>query len=107
MLRELYRVALTLSNFAVHTCEDGLDALQFLETERPDLIVLDLNLPRVPGLVLFEEVRAHAHTQDVPIIVVTGMEPVPRLPGAKILIKPLHPELLVLAVEQSLRREAS
>ena len=104
VLRELYRVALGLSDYAVHCCEDGMDALQFLETDRPDAVVLDLSLPRVPGVMFYDELRAQAHTRSVPIVVVTGSEPVPYLPDAKILIKPVDPEDLVLAVQECLRR---
>ena len=50
VLRDLYRVTLSLSNFAVHACEDGLDALHYLDQSRPDVIVLDLDLPRIPEL---------------------------------------------------------
>ena len=58
VLRDLYRVTLSLSNFAVHACEDGLDALHYLDQSRPDVIVLDLDLPRIPGTVLYAEMRA-------------------------------------------------
>jgi DNA-binding response OmpR family regulator len=104
VLRELYRVALTLSNYAVHTSEDGLEALRFLETESPDVILLDLNLPRVPGTTLYEELRAHPQTRNVAIIVATGTYPVPYLPGATLLVKPISPDRLIRAVEQALRR---
>lgn len=103
VLRELYRVALSLSNFTVRDCEDGMDALRCLEQERPDVVVLDLNLPRVSGIAVYEELRAHAETRAVPIIVVTGMDPVPHLPGATILRKPVSPEQLRAAVEHALQ----
>lgn len=103
VLRELYRVALCLSHFTVRDCEDGMDALRCLEQEQPDVIVLDLNLPRVSGVAIYEELRAHAKTAAVPIIVVTGMEPVPHLPGATILRKPVSPEQLRAAVERALQ----
>lgn len=101
-LRELYRIALTLSDFAVHICEDGLDALRCLEDRRPDLIVLDLNLPRVPGLALYEEVRTHPQMRHLPIVVVTATDPPPDLPEATVLAKPVLPERLVRVVEEAL-----
>jgi CheY-like chemotaxis protein len=103
VLRELYRVALSLSNFTVRDCEDGMDALRCLEEERPDVVVLDLNLPRVSGIAVYEELRACAATKTVPIIVVTGMEPVPHLPGATVLRKPVSTEQLRVAVESALQ----
>jgi DNA-binding response OmpR family regulator len=101
-LRELYRLALALSDYSVHCCEDGLDALQFLETDRPDLVVLDLNLPRVPGRVLYDELRASARMRSIPVVVVTGMEPAPHLPGTTVLIKPVPGDELVRVVEAQL-----
>jgi len=103
-LRELYRLALSLSDFAVHACEDGIQALHYLEQERPDLIILDLNLPRVPGTMIYEELRAHSETANIPIVVVTGMYSVPDMPGATILRKPVSAEELTRTVIRMLER---
>lgn len=102
-LRELYRVALSISDFDVHASENGLDALRFLDQERPDVIVLDLNLPRVSGVEIYEELRAHPATKDIPIVVVTGVEPVPHLPGVTICRKPCPPEALTATVQRALK----
>jgi DNA-binding response OmpR family regulator len=102
-LRELYRVALSIADFDVHASENGLDALRFLDQERPDVIVLDLNLPRVSGIEIYEELRARPATEDIPIIVVTGVESVPHLPGATICRKPCPPEALTAAVQRALK----
>jgi DNA-binding response OmpR family regulator len=107
VLRELYRVALSLSRFTVHACEDGLDALRYLEQENPDVIVLDLHLPRVPGMAIFEELRAHPATERVPIVVVTGVDPVPHMPGVTIIRKPCSTEQLAAAVERALQPQLS
>jgi DNA-binding response OmpR family regulator len=104
VLRELFRVALSLSNFAVHTCEDGLDALHYLDQARPDVIVLDLDLPRVSGTVLYEDMRARRRADRIPIVVVTGLANVPNLPGATILRKPVRPEELIKVLEAVLVR---
>jgi len=101
-LRDLYRLALSLSNFAVHACEDGLEALRYLEQEQPDVIVLDLNLPRVSGRIVYEELHAHAETVTVPVIVVTGVYSVPDLLGATILRKPVSAEELIRVVNRVL-----
>ena len=107
-LRELYRLALSLSDFAVHACEDGLQALYYLDQETPDLIILDLNLPRIPGTMIYEELRAHSQTANIPIVVVTGISPVPEMPGTTILRKPVSAEELTRTVTRMLehrRRE--
>ena len=104
-LRELYRLALSLSDYTVHACEDGIQALHYLDQEDPDLVVLDLNLPRVPGQMVYDELRARSQTGIVPpIIVVTGMYNVPYLPGATVLRKPVTAETLVRAIVRVLER---
>jgi DNA-binding response OmpR family regulator len=103
-LRELYRLALSLSDFAVHACEDGIQALYYLEQERPDLIILDLNLPRIPGTMIYEELRAHSQTANIPIVVVTGTYPVPEMPGTTILRKPVSAEELTRTVTRMLEQ---
>jgi DNA-binding response OmpR family regulator len=103
-LRELYRLALSLSDFTVHACGDGIQALHFLEQERPDLIILDLNLPRVPGTMVYEELMAHSETANIPIIVVTGMYGIPDMPGALVLRKPVSAEELTRTVARVLER---
>lgn len=65
--------------------------------------MLDLNLPRVRGTDIYHELRAHAVTANVPIVVCTGVDPVPHLPGATILRKPCSPERLIAAVQRALR----
>jgi DNA-binding response OmpR family regulator len=104
VLRDLYRVTLSLSNFAVHACEDGLDALHYLDQSRPDVIVLDLDLPRIPGTVLYEEICARPRADRVPIIVVTGVADVPALPGAVVIRKPVTPDQLIKAIEATILR---
>jgi|SRR5437867_6383022 len=104
VLRDLYRVTLSLSNFAVHACEDGLDALHYLDQSRPDVIVLDLDLPRISGTVLYGEIRARRRADRVPVVVVTGLPDIPDLPGAVILRKPVTPEELIKAIEATLVR---
>ena len=104
VLRDLYRVALSLSNFAVHACEDGLDALHYLDQSRPDVIVLDLDLPRISGTVLYDEIRARRRADRVPIIVVTGLQQIPDLSGAFVLRKPVTPDQLIREIEATLMR---
>jgi CheY-like chemotaxis protein len=104
VLRDLYRVTLSLSNFAVHACEDGLDALHYLDQSRPDVIVLDLDLPRISGTVLYDEIRARRRAERVPIVVVTGLPKIPDLPQAVVLRKPVTPDQLIRAIEDTLFR---
>lgn len=104
-LRELYRLALSLADFTVHACDDGLQALRYLDQEQPDLVVLDLNVPRVPGTMVYEELRARSQTGSVPpVIVISGVYNLPYLPGATVLRTPVSPESLQRAIVRVLER---
>lgn len=95
----MYRTALTLAGFDVLEAADGIDALRLLEHQSPALIVLDILLPDISGIALRQEVAAHAHTSDIPIVVVTGSNmDLIGLDVACILRKPVTPEQLVITV---------
>ena len=66
---------------ALHTVSDGVEALDFLyrrngheDAPRPDLVLLDLNLPRKDGREVLEEVKADKDLRTIPIVVLTTSE---------------------------------
>jgi len=68
-------------------------ALQSIEKARPSLILLDLNLPMINGWTVLRELAANPLTTDIPIIVVTGVEPTPQLAHALVVLcKPCDPD---------------
>jgi len=65
----------------IHVVGNGEDAIAFLKREgayvsalRPDLILLDLNLPKKDGFQVLEELRADADLKTIPVIVVSGSD---------------------------------
>jgi DNA-binding response OmpR family regulator len=106
-LRALYRAALMGAGYAVVTVEDGVNALRHLEMGHvPDLVLLDLELPRLRGHDLHRELQAHSLTQDIPVVVVTGTDTADLDPAAFacVLQKPVDVEQIVAAVENCLKR---
>jgi DNA-binding response OmpR family regulator len=102
-LRRLYRTALTLAGFIVQDVSIGMDALRRIDAEPPDLIVLDLMLPDISGVVIRQEIAAHAHTRNIPIVIVTGSNlDVRDLEVPCVLRKPVTPEELVRTVQSCL-----
>lgn len=71
-LRRMVRHALTLAQYDVQEAGDGLAALRLLDTDPPDAVILDLGLPIISGHAVRAEIAAHAHTRDIPVIVMTG-----------------------------------
>ena len=98
-LRRMFRTALALAGFDVLEAGDGLDALRVLDANRPEAVVLDLGLPIMSGEAVRQEIAAHAHTRQVPVIVVTGRPGTHEaLDAACVLRKPVSPERLVQVV---------
>jgi CheY-like chemotaxis protein len=105
-LRELYRSALMSAGYSVVAVEDGLDALRRVEDEVPQLVVLDLALPRLGGRDVQRELRSRPETCTIPIVVVSGSDvsDLNTADFASVLRKPIHPEAVVYAVDRCFRR---
>ena len=93
---------------AVSTAVDGAAAIAQAERLLPDLIVLDLELPRVSGFDVAKRLRANPDTQIIPLIAATGYSHLKQLDRARdagfdqIVIKPCDPDLLVEEIERLL-----
>jgi len=58
---------------AVSTAIDGLDALEKVEQVKPDLILLDIMMPRMSGFEVCRKIKSDPETRDIPIIMVTAL----------------------------------
>ncbi|RYY80128.1 MAG: response regulator [Moraxellaceae bacterium] len=109
-LAELVRDYLIQANYEVEIFNDGQTGLQAALQDNPDLIILDLMLPRLDGLGVCRKVR---EVSNVPIIMVTALtEEIDRLLGLKLgaddyVCKPFSPKELVARVQAVLRRAHS
>ena len=102
-LRRLFRTALILAGYDVLEAGDGLEALLRIDQSPPDLVVLDLVLPRLSGIVVQQEIAAQAVTRDIPVVVITGSALEPEiLDVACFMRKPISPDQLVDAVRKCL-----
>ena len=102
-LRRLYARTLTLAGYGVKEARGGFEALRFIDSDRPDAIVLDLMMPGVDGFAVLNELTAHAHTRQIPVVVVTGVAGDLQWIDANCLLKkPVTPERVVYAVRQCL-----
>ena len=107
-LRELYRTALASVGYSTMAVDDGMAALRLVDANiKPDAVILDLELPRVRGRDVYEELQAHAETSNIPIIIVTGSDTSDIDPKkfACILKKPASIDTLLDAVVDCLRRK--
>jgi len=68
--------------FEVHSETRGAEALKFAATHRPDLVILDLQLPDIHGYDVCKELRKQYHSWTLPILMLTGMDaPMDQLRG--------------------------
>jgi two-component system alkaline phosphatase synthesis response regulator PhoP len=106
-ITKIARDYLERNNFRVVVADDGVTALAAARTDRPDLVVLDLNLPGMDGLDVCRVLRRES---NVPIIMLTArVEEMDRLIGLELgaddyITKPFSPRELVARVRAVLRR---
>jgi two-component system, chemotaxis family, chemotaxis protein CheY len=70
-MRALLKAALTSRGYDVVQAEDGLAALEWLESNSVDVIVTDINMPRMDGFGLIEALRGQSRFRDCPILVLS------------------------------------
>lgn len=92
-LRAIFARAFDRRHFAVQVAVDGGEAIEHLKTELPDVLILDLNMPKVSGFDVLNYVRQNQNTKDVKVIIVTGNCMAMQAPEAEfadlLLIKPV------------------
>lgn len=71
-LAQMYRVKLERDGYTVQVAGDGEAALRAVSKEPPDLIFLDIRLPRMDGLAFLEHLRAIPRTRDIPVVIVSN-----------------------------------
>lgn len=94
-IRNMFVDVLTRLNLDVVSAENGEDALRQIYTEKPDLVVLDVDLPRMSGLEVLSRIRSSVMTKDIRVIIVTANHVVEHTDNISeadlVLIKPVSP----------------
>jgi DNA-binding response OmpR family regulator len=109
-IRRLLSSFLTRRGYQVKTAVDGQEALNLLETETPDLVITDVNMPHVDGVELTRRLRAHPRLSSMPIIMLSAKVQTDEIlagyaEGADEYVpKPIEMRILAAKVESLLRR---
>ncbi len=109
-IRRVMRTTLSAQGYTVLEARDGEEALELLRNERADLVLLDVNMPRLDGLAACREIRRGS---DVPIIMLTVRnsehDKVSALDAGAddYVVKPFGVEELLARIRAALRRSAS
>lgn len=107
---DLVAYNLQQAGFRVLRAVDGVEGLRVAQRERPDLLVLDLMLPKMDGKDVCRSIRQGEETHAIPVLMLTARtEEVDRIVGFEIgaddyMTKPFSPRELVLRVQAILRR---
>jgi CheY-like chemotaxis protein len=72
--RELYAEYLELSGFDVKEANDGIVAIDEAVRVLPDIIVMDMSLPRLDGREAARQLRADARTRSIPLVMISGYD---------------------------------
>ncbi|MGC1301252.1 MAG: response regulator, partial [Caulobacteraceae bacterium] len=100
IVREFATVHLVEEQVRVSLADDGDTALDMIDADAPDIILLDLEMPRMDGFEVLTRLGAQPHTRRLPVIVVTGREDTAAIDrayesgAASFLVKPINWRLL-------------
>ncbi len=95
--RAIQRALLEHLGYTVREAVDGVDALEQVGSSVPDLVLLDIAMPRLDGLGVCRALRSDPTTANIPVLFYTASvaeeweEEVARLGGCKVLVKPVDP----------------
>ncbi|MEF2074972.1 response regulator [Consotaella aegiceratis] len=105
-MRQMLLRALQEAGFNVVQAEDGVHGLEVLQGALPDVIITDVNMPRMDGLTFIEEVRADRSKRAIPILVLTTESDAEKKARARRagatgwIVKPFDPVKLVTAINR-------
>ncbi|MCZ4290487.1 response regulator [Hoeflea alexandrii] len=105
-IRNMLLVTLNNAGFDIVQAEDGIEGLEVLEESNPDVIVTDINMPRLDGFGFIEGVRQNDRFRAIPILVLTTESDAEKKNRAREagatgwIVKPFDPSKLIAAIER-------
>lgn len=107
-LLKLQSILLTIRGYTVEGAMDGQAALEAVETMNPDLILLDIMLPKIDGLEVCRQVKANEATRHIPVVMLTAKKyPADRVMGEQAgadayRTKPYKSEMVIETIQRLL-----
>ena len=105
-MRDMLMLALKDAGYRVVQAEDGVHGLEVLQAESPDIVITDINMPRMDGFGFIEGMRADPHHKATPVLVLTTESDAAKKQRARDagatgwIVKPFDPAKLVDAVRR-------
>ncbi len=112
-IRKLVTMTLKRFDYAVITAADGMEALGKLDTVNPDMVLLDISMPRMDGYQVCRIIKNSRETRHIPVVMLSGKDGFfdkvrGRLAGSTVYItKPFDPNVLLQVVEKHALQGAS
>jgi len=113
VIRSLVKTILASQGMEIDSASDGDEALAYLRRRRPDVLLLDVGMPRVDGLEVLRQVRADPALHDLRVVMLTAVANTARFEKVYshrpdgYLEKPFHVSDLIGAVRQALNSPAA
>ena len=105
-IREMLKAALTDAGMEVFQAGDGIHGMEVLEACAPDVIITDINMPRMDGFAFIEAVRGSLRLRAIPILVLTTessgdkKDRARRAGASGWIVKPFDPAKLIGAIDR-------
>ncbi|MEI7481627.1 MAG: response regulator [Elusimicrobiota bacterium] len=109
----IFQTHLSKAGHLVETAVDGVDALEKTSSFKPDLILLDINMPRMSGFEVVKNLKENAETKDIPIFIMTSLKQDANIKRAyelginEYITKPINIEHLKLRIDKFLGNTCS
>jgi diguanylate cyclase (GGDEF)-like protein len=104
-----FQALLEANGYVVAALQDGDEVLPALDKERPDLLLLDILMPKIDGLNVLKLVKRHGQWRDIPVLMISCLSPEEatvealELGASDFIAKPFRPQELVARIEAQLR----
>ena len=108
-MRSFGKVLLTGQGYSVQTADDGMEALNKVDAFDPDLVLLDLMMPKLNGIECCRQIKTSEATRDIKVVMVTSSGEYPRISEAfaagcdDYVVKPIDRTELLLKVKELLK----
>jgi len=105
------RVCLEKAGYEVITTSDGLTALERIQNEKPDLVLLDILMPKMNGFLVFEALKDDPGTSSIPVVFITAKSEEKDIQkgcqsgATDYLVKPIKQEVLLKTIKNILKED--
>ncbi|MDQ3262930.1 MAG: response regulator [Myxococcota bacterium] len=106
VIRELLKIYLSSSNATVLEASDGEQALAMIRSSAPDLVIADMQMPKLSGLELCKQMQGDPALSQIPVVILTGNNDPKAVDACKaagareVLQKPISPAVLMSAINR-------